>query len=310
MGMKVYDLLVAWNWEFDKDFIAGVEQACRRRGVSVYRVEQHNVEETLNDLRDGSLGFRSLYDRASDADESFLPLVDCRLKAKAFMINRHDFVEHAKDKATMHCEFIARGIATPFTVIISPYNKRKAVELSLSDLEKLGRPFIIKPANTTGGGIGVVLGAETLRDVIEARQHQKNDKYLLQEKIEPASVDRKRAWFRVFYAFGEIIPCWWDDLTHIYHELTAGKEQLFDLTRLRPIMKKIHDTCKLDFFSSEIALTREGKLVVVDYVNEICDMRLQTKYVDGVPDGIVQRITNLIAGSILTVKERHRKHHG
>lgn len=306
MTMKVYDLAVAWNWEFDKDFIAGVEQACRRRGVSVYLVEPHNVEETLNDLREGALGCRSLYDRASDADEAFLPLVSLLLDAKADMINRHDFVEHAKDKATMHLEFISRGITTPFTVIISPYNKRKGVELSLSDLEKLGRPFIIKPANTTGGGIGVVLGAETLKDVIEARQHQKNDKYLLQEKIEPKCLDRKRAWFRVFFAFGEIIPCWWDDLTHIYHELAQGEEEQFELTGLRPIMKKIHDTCRLDFFSSEIALTREGNLVVVDYVNEICDMRLQSKFVDGVPDPIVQKIESLIAGRILTVKERPR----
>ena len=179
--------------------------------------------------------------------------------------------------------------------------------LSLSDLEKLGRPFIIKPASITGGGIGVVLGAETLKDVIEARQHQKNDKYLLQEKIEPKSIDGRRAWFRVFYAFGDIIPCWWDDLTHIYHLLTPEEERRWNLAGLRPVMKKIHDTCRLDFFSSEIALTRTGSLVVVDYVNEICDMRLQSKYVDGVPDAIVHRIEHLIVEKILTVKERHRK---
>ncbi len=307
MRMKIYDLAVAWNWEFDKDFVLGLEQECRRRGLSVYRVESHNVEETLNDLRDGTLGLRALYDRASDADEAFLPFVDTVTASKAFMINRFDFVQHAKDKATMHLEFVVRGIATPFTIIISPYSKRKGVVLSLSDLEKLGRPFIIKPASITGGGIGVVLGAETLKDVIEARQHLKNDKYLLQEKIEPKSIDGRRAWFRVFYAFGDIIPCWWDDLTHIYHLLTPEEERRWNLAGLRPVMKKIHDTCRLDFFSSEIALTRTGSLVVVDYVNEICDMRLQSKYVDGVPDAIVHRIEHLIVEKILTVKERHRK---
>ncbi len=75
----------------------------------------------------------------------------------------------------------SHGIETLYTIIISPYNHKREVELSLSELAQLGRPFIIKPANTTGGGIGVVTGAETLKDVLEARQHHKNDKYLLQE---------------------------------------------------------------------------------------------------------------------------------
>ena len=60
-------------------------------------------------------------------------------------------------------------------------------------------------------------------------------------------------------------------------------------------MRKIQKVCSLDFFSSEIALTEENTFVVVDYVNEVCDMRLQSKHVDGVPDEVVQRIQELIA---------------
>ena len=51
----------------------------------------------------------------------------------------------------MHLEFITNGLYVPYTIIISPYNKKKELELSLSELARLGRPFIIKPANTTGG---------------------------------------------------------------------------------------------------------------------------------------------------------------
>jgi hypothetical protein len=60
-------------------------------------------------------------------------------------------------------------------------------------------------------------------------------------------------------------------------------------------MRTIQEVCSLDFFSSEIALTEEARFVVVDYVNEVCDMRLQSKHRDGVPDDVVLRIQELIA---------------
>jgi hypothetical protein len=164
------------------------------------------------------------------------------------------------------------------------------MELSLTELAKLGRPFIIKPANTTGGGVGVVLGAETLKEVIDARQFHKNDKYLLQETIKPMECAGQRMWFRVFYAFGEIIPCWWDDQTHVYRPMREEEEQNLCLAGLRSVTEKIHSICQLEFFSTELVSTSDGRLVAVDYVNEICDMRPQSHHPDGVPDSIVQQI--------------------
>ena len=46
---------------------------------------------------------------------------------------------------------------------------------------------------------------------------------------------------------------------------------------------------------NEIARDARGRLLVVDYVNEICDMRLQSAHPDGVPDAVVARIANRIA---------------
>lgn len=189
----------------------------------------------------------------------------------------------------MHLEFLSRGLHVPYTIIISPYNSKREIELTLSDLAHLGRPFIIKPAST-GGGVGVVIGAETLKDVIETRQHHKNDKYLLQEKIIPTMLDQHRAWFRVFYVFGRVVPCWWNDETRVYEVVTGMDEQTYRLGRLRRITRIIREVCQLHFFSTEIALTEDRKFVVVDYVNDMCDMRLKTRHWDGVPDEVVLKI--------------------
>lgn len=298
-----YDIGLVWNWAYDQEFLQLIVPAVRAKGLSAFLIDHANLAETMEQLKDDRIQFRFLLDRASDEDERFLPLAQLITRRQSGstrrpplrIINPYDLLRRASDKATMHLEFLTHGLHVPFTIIISPYNHKREVELSLTELSQLGRPFIIKPANTTGGGVGVVLGAESLKDIIDTRQHHKNDKYLLQEKVLPAYLAEHRAWFRVFYAFGRIIPCWWDDQTHIYQELTSEDEEGFGLRPLRSITATIREISGLEFFSTEIALTPGQFFIVVDYVNEMCDMRLKSCYADGVPDPIVQRIALSLA---------------
>jgi len=301
-----YDIGIAWTWPYDDDFVRLIRDAAAGRSLSVLEVRRNSLDEMSERIRRRTLRFGTFLDRASDEDETFLPLVRLLQKPRhgnddtvpsTRVINPPQFAAKASDKATMHLEFLSHNINVPYSIIISPYNHRKEIELTLSELAKLGRPFIVKPANTTGGGIGVVTGAETLKDVLEARQHHRNDKYLLQETIKPATIGTRRAWFRVFSVFGSVFPCWWDDRTHIYEAVSPRDEESLGFGELRLVTRRIYEVCQLDFFSTEIALTTDQRLIAVDYVNEMCDMRLQSRYRDGVPDDIVERIAALIVDS-------------
>jgi len=296
--VKTWSLAIAWNWEFDEEFVAGIERECAKRDLTTYRIDPRNLGETLEKLGTGKVLFQAFYDRASDADSAFLPLVRLMQESANYLINPNFRVQHAIDKATMHLEFITHGLNVPYTIILAPYNDQKEIRLDAAQLKQIGNPFVIKPANTTGGGTGVVLKAETPRDVMESRQLHKNDKYLLQQFIVPKNLDGRRAWFRVYSAFGEIIPCWWDDLTHRYSELSVEDESRFGLGELRDVLRMIEGISGLDFFSSEIALTEDSKFVVVDYVNEVCDMRLQSRFFNGAPDAVVHRIEALTADAV------------
>jgi hypothetical protein len=139
----------------------------------------------------------------------------------------------------MHLEFMTHGLYVPTTVILSSYREQPHIGLDKAGLEPLGRPFVIKPANTTGGGKGVVLDVSSLDDVVKARQEQADDKYLLQETIIPKLLDGRRAWFRVYFAFGETIPCWWDNVTHRYTELLPEEEARYGLEGLRAAVRTI-----------------------------------------------------------------------
>jgi hypothetical protein len=55
----------------------------------------------------------------------------------------------------------------------------------------------------------------------------------------------------------------------------------------------------LDLFSTEIALTKDEEFMVVDYVNDQIDLRLQSKAMEGVPDGIVQDIAERIVSQLV-----------
>jgi len=294
MAEKI-DIAVAWDWAYDSDFLSLIDAESRRRGLRMSALGVAEAAAAGAALKSGALSVGTFLDRAAPDEEPFAALSAAMVASGARCLNPADAMQKAADKATMHLEFLSHGIAVPYTIIISPYSRERQVELSLDQLARLGRPFIIKPANTTGGGTGVITGAETLKDVIDSRKHHKDDKYLLQERVVPAELAGRRAWFRVFFVCGVIFPCWWDDFTHVYSELTEEEIGSFSLSPLVTITRDISAVCTLDFFSTEIAMTPLGRFVTVDYVNEICDMRLQSRYADGVPDRLALAISGLLA---------------
>ncbi|HEY9167405.1 MAG TPA: hypothetical protein VIS48_14725 [Candidatus Kryptonia bacterium] len=302
--MKSLDCAIFYEWEYDRDFVSMLEEKLRSADLSHEVFTPADFEQVRAGLDPSQLSFKTVIDRASDVDERCEAVMAFVAAHGTRIINDPVRMRHAIDKASMHLEFITEGIYVPYTIIVSPFNAEEEIRLSLSELAKLGRPFIIKPANTTGGGIGVVTGAEDLHDVIETRKHHKDDKYLLQQRIEPVAIDGRRAWFRPFYVFGEVFICWWDDLTHIYIAASNAEIEKFGLREMEKVVRKIHNVCRLDFFSPEIAATSEGKFIVIDYVNDMCDMRLKSAHYDGVPDEIVNLVTDRLVSEIKSIAGR------
>jgi hypothetical protein len=76
--------------------------------------------------------------------------------------------------------------------------------------------------------------------------------------------------------------------------VTAEDETRYGLDHLRGVTKRIASICKLDWFSTEIALAED--FVVVDYVNDGIDTRIQSRAADGVPDEVMEQITSRLVG--------------
>ncbi len=292
--MIPYHLCLTWSWEYDADFVRLLESACQRRRLTILHVTPETLENILPKLAAGLVTFGAHFDCTAH-DPRFEPVFSWARQHSVQRINPPELGDWAEDKATMHLELISAGVHTPYTIILPPLNEQS--HLPPVDLRPLGMPFVIKPSYG-GGGEGVILGATSLEQVSEARRQFPDLKYLLQEQIQSHALDGRRAWFRIIYCAGHFYPCWWDTGTHVYTPVTADEKTRFGLAPLEHITARIAQVCKLDFFSTEIAHTPDGRWVAVDYVNDHIDLRLQSRTPDGVPDAILAHIAADLAGLV------------
>lgn len=282
---------LAWNWQYDQDFVNLLDRSCLNAGLSCFLVGTHNLQQTYLEVQNDERHFLYFLDRASDEDDRFLQLNQLLQTKGTRFINAHHHYRRSIDKANIHGELLARGLQLPLTIILPPHETEPNFDPRL--IEPLATPFVVKPAKG-GGGFGVMIGATRPDDVTNTRAKYRNQRFLIQQRIVPQIIANRRAWFRVYYVCGEVIPCWWDDTTHRYAVVTPSDRDQVNSDELARIVRIIAEVSQLDFFSTEIALERDGRYVVVDYVNDPCDMRAQSKIFDGVPDTIIRMIVACI----------------
>ena len=293
--MVIYDLCVAWDWVYDTDFIGLLDLSCQSRGLSLLQITPDNLPQMLNSLAGRELSCRVFFDRASDDDPQFLPLVQWVSEDAIHSINAYERASRTWDKAELHSLLVSQGVNVPPTIILPPYIEQP--ELSIIDLSSLGDQFTIKPAHGSGG-VGVMTNATSWDQVLSVRKEHATDHYLLQAHVTPRELELRPAWFRVIFCTGQVFPCWWNPVTHIYTPVTAAEKSSHGLDPLYDITVAIADLCGLDLFSTEIAFTSAGRFVVVDYVNDQIDLRLQSISAEGVPDTIVREIVERLVGYV------------
>jgi hypothetical protein len=265
--------------------------ALQSRGLSLLQITPENLLDMIQSITNNEVTFRIFFDRASDTDARFIPVVQWACRHAVHHINDHELACRAWDKVAMH-QAISVTMNTPLTIILPSYDEQPL--LPAVDLASLGESFTIKPAYG-GGGDGVINEATLLSQVLMARREFPTQRYLLQGHIIPARLGSRVAWFRVIYCAEKVYPCWWDNHTHVYTPITSGEESCYNLGVLRSLACLLARICRLELFSTEITLTPDDRFVIVDYVNDPIDLRLQSKTFDGVPDDIVQDITERLA---------------
>jgi hypothetical protein len=287
-----YDLGIAWEWEYDAPFVALLASTCRTLGLNFIEINPQNLDALWRTLNEGGAKINAFLDRASDSNPGFIPLARWAETHAGEMFNPLDAAANACNKASMLRLVTRAGLKTPRTLLLPPFET--CPDLPDLDLEPLGAFFTVKPAHG-GGSQGVMLNACTRDDIQLTRQTFPADTYLLQTTIIPVELEKQTAWFRILYCCGDSFPCWWHPQTHLYAPVSPDDEKKFGLKPLRSMAAALASICKLELFSTEIALTADGSFVVVDYINDPVDLRLKSQAADGVPDEIIRQIAEALA---------------
>ena len=295
--MKRKDFAISWFYDKKNEdifFIEVLKKECKARGMSFMLVDEANVRQSIKKLKEGKLKFKFLLDMVSeltDPKDHFAMLSYAAKDTGTKVINDPDYAKAAADKSITHFDLLKVGIAVPYTVILRTWEPAKRI--SGREKRKLGSSFVIKPALGYGWR-GVKIGAKgTLDEISKAKKISRGENLLLQKNIKPVIIEGRIAWFRVFHVFGEIIPCWWNTGTGHYEHVTLRKMHKHRLRSLTVIVSEIAKLKNIEWFSTEITITLKGKkrwFVVIDYVNDQCDLKSQSMCRAGVPDNLIEHI--------------------
>lgn len=299
MKMKVIDFGIGWGTTIKEDFVKFLQKYCCDRKLSFILIHDGNYKKILKGLESHNLLISVLLDTEATyhlKGDPYSRMSYAVKDAGGVVINDPDRTRSAIDKSITHFELIHAKINTPYTVVIRNW---EPLNFKLTDSERnnLGVPFIIKPALGYGQQ-GVIRDARgSIREIALARNFDRGDNFLIQEKIVPIHLNNKRAWFRVFNVFDTIIPCWWDDQQNHYQHVTYEEFNQYSLFPLAKIVAKISTLTRMVWFSTEIAIDKKygtPRFLAIDYVNDQCDMSTMSETKSGLPDDIVEHVARII----------------
>ena len=307
--MKHCDFALAWNSGSKENFVKWIKRECALRGLRFLLVTEKNVESIINELEKGRLKIGFLLDNEADyvdKNNLFARLSYAVKDVGGNVVCDPDDARQAANKAITHYDLVKEKMPVPYTVVVRNWEPDD-FNLTKEEIKNLRTPFIIKPASGFGQK-GVIKNANgSIAEIAQARHFNRGDDFLLQEKIEPAILGDRQAWFRIYFLFGEIIPCWWNTETGQYIHVTLRDLYSYKLLPLVRITSEIARISNMDFFSTEIALTGIGKdrrFVAIDYVNdqpELCVRSEKGRF--GPVSEIVQHIAERIVEIVLRMSK-------
>jgi hypothetical protein len=231
------------------------------------------------------------------------------------------------DKASAHGELLRQDLGVPATVLVRPWMANRplaAREQAALRLQEPGARVYIKPANGSAGR-GVVRVERTDADGLEAaltaaRAFDRHDTFLIQREVCPPPLAcedgcARPAYWRVLHCLGEWTVFWWQPQDQAagrpsYRWMTAAEMRRHRLQPVLEYAKALAELTGLEWFSTELCLGngpeysrytvtgsdgRPRPVLAIDYVNDQCDVDVQSRWPGAPPDHVVRRVAERFA---------------
>jgi hypothetical protein len=273
-----------------------MRELCGQWSLGFFMVDDVWVKEFLQKLQSREISVRVLFDLTANQvleDDLYLQLAREVKRQSGHVIDDPDITAGVAHKARFHRVLLQHRIPVPETVMVQR-SELDSFRLTDDIKAEVGVPFVVKPA-WGDSGVGVIVDGYSEDDLRESATLAPNsDTFLIQKRLSTKQLGNHVSWFRTFHICGEVIPCWWDPLSHEYHLVSPAQVKRYKLQPLQRIVRGIARASRMKKFSSEICLHQDGKFYAVDYVNADPDMNPKSFYNNGVPDEVVRHIVWLL----------------
>ncbi len=288
--MEIFDLGIAWNWEPDTAFVRELNDRLLTEGRKPYLIHAYNFYTSLKDICEENIRIRLFLDRTINDNTPLSEVGDFLGRKNITFINYPDKAKKLLKRSTAYHEPIRHNILLPMKIMLRPRDSVETLRLKIS---YMARPFVLEPIEGSPD-IEVNTDAMSIEDVLRMKERYGAITYVAQERIYPAILDEKHASFKCVYCLGEIVHSWWYSAHNIYEVLTPHDMDRLELNQLLTITYEIAHISKMDFFSTDIVMDKKTNFFVTNYINPRPDMRRRSKFDNGVPDEMVEKIIKKI----------------
>ena len=303
---ETYDIVLSTpftNYDF---FAHKLRELCGQMNLTYFLVNDTWVNEFHRKLESREIAVRVMLDLTANqrlSDDPYVLLAKEVKRQRGQVIDDPDITAESAHKGFLHQKLVEANVPVPETIIV-PREEVGTFRLTREQKATVGVPYVVKPA-WGDSGVGVVVNAHS-EDALSwsAEQAPNSDAFLIQKRVDPATLGDHVGWFRLFHIFREVIPCWWNPSTHEYQMVTPGQMRRYRLAPLRRIMRGIAQVSGMKKFTSEICLHEDGRFYAVDYVNADPDMNPRSFYANGVPDEIVRHVVWLLFYEAMHIVKR------
>lgn len=297
------------------------------------------VSEALNRLADGRLtiGYHLDYFALWHvADDRYARLSVAVQDAGGRPVNLPARARAFTDKAAAHAELLRHGLGVPATVLVRPWQGERTLtarEMQSLRLDEEHACVFVKPANGFASrGVQRVEQptAEKIHAALAAARHtDRNDSILVQRGVRwptlrcDDGVERPAYW-RILGCLGDLFAFWWSPLSSAngrpsYRAVTSAEMRRHRLQPLLAYTQALADLSGLDWFSTELCLSdgpeesrfsviggdgRERPVVAIDYLNDQCDVDVQSRVPGAPPDLFVRRLATRFAEEAWRLRQR------
>jgi hypothetical protein len=273
-------------------------EAMAARGLSCLLVNSSNVERVLAEVGAGRWRPGVYLDLCCRPGDAFEKLLGAMSNAGSKVLC-DPTVRDWTVKSYSHPRLQAGGFRVPATVIIKAAEGDR--ELTPEERALVGERCVITPYYGVAGR-GAVIGVEPTRQAIaKAREFDRKDDWLVQRMITWGRCGEREAYLRGYNVLGHRTLMWWSE-GRGYSNVTWDDMRQYDLMCALELVERVGRLTGLEFFSSEIAIVGEAgsvspeeRFVLIDYVNDQCDIDPQAQPSRSPPEDWVRWVCGRLA---------------